>query len=74
MRNLITRFLEFYYERRDLIYQVSTPQKTSPKTGLRHFKWQPRFWDRIIRNEKELHKIQEYIVNNPLYFLDLFVP
>ncbi len=38
------------------------------KSGCTHFKWQSRFWDRIIRNEKELHKIQEYIVNNPLYW------
>ncbi|PIS04754.1 MAG: transposase [Candidatus Buchananbacteria bacterium CG10_big_fil_rev_8_21_14_0_10_42_9] len=28
--------------------------------------WQSRYYDRIIRNEKELDKIREYIVNNPL--------
>ena len=28
--------------------------------------WQRNFYDRIIRNDDELHKIQEYIVNNPL--------
>ena len=28
--------------------------------------WQPRFYDRIIRNEKELNKIRKYIINNPL--------
>jgi len=27
--------------------------------------WQPRFHDRIIRNENELNRIREYIVNNP---------
>jgi putative transposase len=28
--------------------------------------WQSRFHDRIIRDEKELHHIREYIVNNPM--------
>ena len=26
--------------------------------------WQPRYYDRIIRNEKELNNIREYIANN----------
>ena len=30
------------------------------------FQWQSRFYDHIIHNEAELHKIREYIVNNPL--------
>jgi hypothetical protein len=30
------------------------------------FKWQSRFHDRIIRDEKEFYFIQEYIINNPL--------
>ncbi|MBU2575816.1 transposase, partial [Patescibacteria group bacterium] len=29
------------------------------------FKWQTRFYDRIIRNEETLGKIHEYIKNNP---------
>lgn len=29
------------------------------------FSWQTRFHDHIIRNEKELHEIQDYIINNP---------
>ncbi len=28
--------------------------------------WQRNYWDRIIRNEKELFKIRQYIINNPL--------
>lgn len=28
--------------------------------------WQRSFYDRIIRNEKELNNIREYIMNNPL--------
>ena len=27
--------------------------------------WQPRFYDRIIRNEKELNDVRNYIINNP---------
>ncbi len=30
------------------------------------FEWQKSFYDRVIRTEKELHKIREYIVNNPV--------
>jgi REP element-mobilizing transposase RayT len=30
------------------------------------FQWQPRFYDHIIRNEKDLHRIRTYIKNNPL--------
>ncbi len=32
------------------------------------FKWQPRFYDRIIRNDKELYNIRKYIQQNPLKF------
>ncbi len=31
-----------------------------------NFQWQRSFYDRIIRNENELIKIREYIINNPL--------
>ncbi len=30
------------------------------------FKWQRSFYDRIIRNEKELFHIRKYILQNPL--------
>lgn len=30
------------------------------------FKWQTRFYDHIIRNEKDLYRIRTYIQNNPL--------
>ena len=30
------------------------------------FRWQRSFYDRIIRNENELHKIRTYILKNPL--------
>ncbi|MGB9882897.1 MAG: transposase [Microgenomates group bacterium] len=34
--------------------------------GYLNFHWQSRFWDHIIRNEKSLNEIRQYIKNNPL--------
>ena len=34
------------------------------------FAWQSRYHDHIIRNEKSYHNISEYIVNNPLKWLE----
>ena len=36
------------------------------KSGLKEFKWQRSFYDRIIRNESELYNIRNYIDLNPL--------
>lgn len=36
------------------------------QNAIRDFQWQPRFYDRIIRNEKELYNIRKYIEQNPL--------
>lgn len=36
------------------------------KNGLKDFKWQRSFYDRVIRNEKELYFIRQYIEQNPL--------
>ena len=33
--------------------------------GYDNFAWQSRFHDRIIRNDRELNRIREYIQNNP---------
>jgi len=30
------------------------------------FKWQPRFYDRIVHNEIELNNVRKYIINNPM--------
>jgi REP element-mobilizing transposase RayT len=39
--------------------------------GLNYFQWQRNYFERIIRNEKELLKIREYIRNNPLqWYID----
>ena len=36
------------------------------KNNHSNFKWQRSFYDRIIRNEKELYNIRKYIKQNPL--------
>ena len=61
--------------------EFSKPIKNSPSTIINRykgaatkecnhqkykFKWQPKFYDRIIRNEKELFNIRRYIKQNPL--------
>ena len=35
------------------------------KNGFEPFSWQPRFYDHVIRDEKSLSKIRQYITNNP---------
>ena len=35
-------------------------------SGFPSFHWQPRFYDHIIRNDVDLHRILSYIKNNPL--------
>jgi REP element-mobilizing transposase RayT len=40
--------------------------KWAHKNGYKDIKWQTRFYDRIIRNEKELYQIRKYIQHNPL--------
>lgn len=39
--------------------------KISKKKDLKYFKWQRSFFDRIIRDEKELINIRKYIKYNP---------
>jgi len=36
------------------------------KLGFENFQWQKGYYDHIIRNEKDLHRIRTYIQNNPL--------
>lgn len=35
------------------------------QSGHSNFKWQPRFYDRIIRTSKELENVRRYILDNP---------
>ncbi len=43
----------------------TTSSKLIHMAGLKGFHWQRSFYDRVIRNEKELMQIREYILNNP---------
>ena len=35
-----------------------------------HFAWQTRFYDHIIRNHESYVRIEQYIINNPLKWVD----
>lgn len=39
------------------------------QAGFADFAWQPRFYDHIIRNEKDLARVQQYIRENPVAWL-----
>jgi hypothetical protein len=41
-------------------------QASLAPTNTPTFQWQKSFYDRVIRGEKDLQRIQEYIFNNPL--------
>ncbi len=44
----------------------SAVTKRIHETGYQNFSWQPRFYDRIIRNGKELYNVRNYIEQNPI--------
>ena len=44
----------------------SISTKRIRRAGTTTFAWQPRFYDRIIRNEDALSHIRTYIQNNPM--------
>ncbi len=44
----------------------SAVTKKVREAGYNNFSWQPRYFDRIIRNEKELYNIRKYITQKPL--------
>jgi REP element-mobilizing transposase RayT len=45
--------------------------KLARNSGCTGFRWQGGYYDRIIRNDKELRNIRKYIANNPIrWFFD----
>ena len=44
----------------------TTSSKFIHKSGLSEFQWQKSFHDHIIRDDEDLSRVREYIVNNPL--------
>ncbi len=45
----------------------SAVTKWARQNGYSYFKWQPRFYDHIIKNENDLRRIRTYIQHNPLH-------
>src|SRR5262249_53552295 len=43
-----------------------TKQINEARHGRSISVWQRNYYERVIRNEEELHRIRQYIVNNPL--------
>jgi len=43
----------------------TTSSKLIHRNGNTEFQWQKSYHDRIIRNDRELYRIQKYISNNP---------
>lgn len=43
----------------------SASTRSIHRKGFTNFAWQSRFYDHIIRNEKELYEVREYILYNP---------
>jgi REP element-mobilizing transposase RayT len=65
----ISRVLRWYkgrctFEINKLVEKQSIAE-TRLIASLPNFAWQPRFHDRIIRDENELNRIREYIIKNP---------
>jgi putative transposase len=64
------RDLSLQPKRKSLSELMGVFKTTSSKqihiAGLKSFRWQRSFYDRIMRNEKELYKIRKYIEQNPL--------
>lgn len=48
----------------------TTSSKLIHKTGCRDFHWQKSFHDHIIRNERSLNNIRQYILDNPIRWKD----
>jgi putative transposase len=45
---------------------VRSPWAINKERGLRGIPvWQRNYYDRIIRNELELDRVRQYIINNP---------
>ncbi|MCK4936378.1 MAG: transposase [Elusimicrobiales bacterium] len=50
---------------RDIKKMISAQGAVTTSKNLKYV-WQPNYYEHVIRNEKSLSKIREYIENNPL--------
>ena len=44
----------------------SSVTRLSHQAGHEAFGWQPRFYDHVVRDERSLSRLREYIQENPL--------
>lgn len=57
----------------DVVHRFKTLTTKRYADGVKHNGWKPfpgrlwqrNYWEHIVHNERELHRIREYIVNNP---------
>ena len=47
-------------------YKSSVTREINFRQKHFYFQWQRSFYDHVIRNEKSLNNLREYVVNNPL--------
>ena len=47
-------------------YKASVTRKINSSESSHHFAWQKSFYDHVIRNDRSLDNLRQYIVNNPL--------
>ena len=47
-------------------YYKARTSKLIHDYGIKSFKWQRNYYDHVIREESDLNKIREYIINNPI--------
>jgi len=49
------------------VFKTSSSRRINKMRGMPGIPvWQRSYWERVIRNEGELNKAREYIINNPL--------
>jgi putative transposase len=51
-------------------FKAKTTYQIRNVTIYKNFKWQRNYFERIIRDENELNKIRQYIIENPLKWED----
>ena len=57
----------------DVVHRFKTLTTKRYTDGVKHNGWKPfpgrlwqrNYWEHVVRNERELHRIREYIINNP---------
>ncbi len=57
----------------DVVHRLKTLTTKRYADGVKHHGWKPfpgrlwqrNYWEHVVRNERELHRIREYISTNP---------